>query len=101
ARSVRTFIEYAATILPPPCGGHALVARAEELRGDYGCSHSEDGLYLALCEFLARTGEAELVTFDRGMQRQAASAPEVRVRLLTACPRRWMDQIRPQRANRA
>jgi predicted nucleic acid-binding protein len=70
-------------ILPPPRGDTALALRAEEIRGSYGCSRSADGLYIALAEQLAQTGPAELVTFDAGMQSQAASAaPGVVVRVL-------------------
>jgi len=84
ARSVEILVEYAATILPPPHGDHALVARAEQVRGGYGCSHSADGLYLALTEWLTRTAVAELITFDTGLQRQAAvTAPHLTIRLLT------------------
>jgi predicted nucleic acid-binding protein len=72
-------------ILPPPGGDGALTWRAEQIRGTYGCSRSADGLYIALAEQLARTGPAELVTFDAGMQQQAAAtAPIVTVRLLVA-----------------
>jgi len=70
-------------ILPPPNGDASLTARAEEIRGSYGCSRSADGLYIALAEQLAQTGPAELVTFDAGMATQAAAvAPSVVVRLL-------------------
>jgi predicted nucleic acid-binding protein len=71
-------------ILPPPGGDGMLTWRAEQIRGTYGCSRSADGLYIALAEQLAQTGPAELVTFDAGMQQQAAiTAPTVTIRLLT------------------
>jgi hypothetical protein len=72
-------------IRPPPAGDAALIARAEQIRGGYGCSRSADGLYIALAEQLAQAGPAELVTFDSGMQTQAVvAAPTVTIRLLTA-----------------
>jgi predicted nucleic acid-binding protein len=83
ALSLETLAEYASTILPPPRGDAELAARAEQLRGDYGCSHSADGLYIALTEALAQTTTAELVTFDSGLKRQADEVtPDLTVRLL-------------------
>lgn len=58
------------TILPPPDGENSLIFRAEQIRNGYGCSHSADGLYIALAETLAQTGETTLLTFDAGMQKQ-------------------------------
>jgi hypothetical protein len=83
ALAVEALATYAETILPPPSGDGALVARAEQSRNGYGCSHSADGLYLALTEALAQTATAALVTFDAGLQRQAmVMAPGLSVRLL-------------------
>jgi predicted nucleic acid-binding protein len=83
AQAVQSLVVYLRAIAPPPRGDAALAARAEQLRGTYGCSHSADGLYLALAEELATLGTAELVTFDVGLQKQAAKhAPTVAVRLL-------------------
>lgn len=71
--SIRAFVAYAAAILPPPGGDHALIERAEQIREGFGCSRSADGLYLALAEVLARQGDAVLVTYDLGMVQQAAA----------------------------
>jgi predicted nucleic acid-binding protein len=84
AQAVQSLVVYLGAISPPPHGDAALAARAEQLRGTYGCSRSADGLYLALAEELANAGPAEFVTFDVDLQKQAAShAPTVTVRLLT------------------
>jgi predicted nucleic acid-binding protein len=70
-------------ILPPPNGDAALIERAEQVRGSYGCSRSADGLYIALAEELTRTRPTELVTFDGAMPAHVAlTAPTVTVRLL-------------------
>jgi hypothetical protein len=83
-RTVQRLLVGTAGILPPPSGDLALIERAEQIRGSYGCSRSADGLYIALAEQLAQSGPAELVTFDAGMLPQAATAaPTVTVRLLT------------------
>jgi predicted nucleic acid-binding protein len=71
-------------IRPPPIGDAALTARAEQIRGTYGCSRSADGLHIALAEQLAQAGPTELVTFDADLQSQTATAaPTVTIRLLT------------------
>ncbi len=68
---------------PSPRGDSALIARAEEIRNGYGCSHSTDSIYIALAEELAKTNDVELLTFDKGLEKQVAKkAPSVRVRLL-------------------
>ena len=74
-------------ILPPPNGDAALVLRAEQIRGSYGCSRSADGLYLALLEELAQFGAAELLTFDVALKTQASLIlPDLTVTLLTPLP---------------
>jgi predicted nucleic acid-binding protein len=71
-------------VLPTPNGDASLIARAEQIRGTHGCSHSADGVYLALTEELTKTRTAEIVTFDAGMDNQAKKySPTVRVKLLT------------------
>jgi hypothetical protein len=73
-----------AAVMGPPNGDRALIARAEQLRGSYGCTRSADGIYLALAEELAKAGPAEIVTFDAGLEQQAKqTAPTVQVTLLT------------------
>ncbi len=68
---------------PSPRGDSALIARAEEIRNGYGCSHSTDSIYIALAEELAKTNDVELLTFDKGLEKQVAKkAPSVRVGLL-------------------
>lgn len=68
---------------PTPRGDKALIARAEEIHHGYGCSHSADSIYIALAEELAKTNDVELVTFDKGLEKQVAKqAPSVKVRLL-------------------
>ncbi len=70
-------------ILPPPSGDASLIARAEAIRGSYGCSHSADGMYLALAEELAKQSATELLTFDEGQAKQAtATVPQITVNLL-------------------
>ncbi|MGI8467341.1 MAG: type II toxin-antitoxin system VapC family toxin [Pyrinomonadaceae bacterium] len=60
-----------------------LVERVVEIRGNYGCSRSSDGLYIALAEDLAKIRTVELLTFDRGMINQTAkNAPTVTVKVL-------------------
>lgn len=79
-RSLRTYLK-AFSLLPS--GDKSLAERAEQIRGAYGCSHSADGLYIALAEELAQTRTTELVTFDGGLQKQAAAnAPSVTITLL-------------------
>ena len=74
-------------VQPPPNGDASLIARAEEIRQGYGCSHSADSMYIALAEQLAALGPAELLTFDAGQKTQAqAMAPTVTVNLLVAAP---------------
>ena len=72
-----------AYLSPPPHGDASLILRAEQVRAGYGCSHSADGLYIALAEQLAQTQPTVLLTLDVGLARQAArNAPAVTVDLL-------------------
>ena len=73
AAAVQAFIALMAAVQPPPGGDKSLIQRAEEIRGPLGCSRSADGIYLALAEELSRSSATEVVTFDNGMQAQAAS----------------------------
>ncbi len=78
AAAVADLSSYLGMILPPPRGDRSRVARAEEIRGRSGCSHSADGLYIALAEALTAMGPAELLTFDAQIPNQArANAPSV------------------------
>ena len=73
------------TIEPPANGDASLIARAEAMRGAYGCSRSADSMYIALAERLSAVGSTELLTFDAGQKQQAAAmAPTVTVNLLVA-----------------
>lgn len=84
AESIQTLSELMTLISPPPGGEDSLIARAHELQGGYGCSHSADGLYLALTEQLAQKSEAWIVTFDAKMKNQVqANAPGVKIRILS------------------
>ena len=83
AQAVQSLDIRMGAILPPPSGDAALVLRAEQIRGAYGCSRSADGLYLALLEELAQSGEAELLTFDVALKTQASIVlPALTVTLL-------------------
>lgn len=82
--AVKNFEIMMQKVLPPPNGDASLIARSEEIRGALGCSHSADSVYLALAEELAKQGATELLTFDEGQAKQAASAvPQITVNLLT------------------
>jgi predicted nucleic acid-binding protein len=79
-QAVRDLIRLGRNLQPPPEGDSALVERAEAIRGQYGCSHSADSIYIALAESLGPS--SVLLTFDKGMKRQAATnAPLVNVHL--------------------
>ncbi len=81
--AIEAFKKQMKAILPPPSGDGSLIQRAKEIQSGYGCSRSADCLYLALAEELAKSGAAELVTFDAGMVNQAAkNSPSVIVNLL-------------------
>jgi predicted nucleic acid-binding protein len=83
-QAIKFFLDYM-TIISTPDDDSQLVKRAVEIRENYGCSRSADGLYLALAEDLAKTRRVELFTLDSGMTNQAAkNAPNVTVRVLKA-----------------
>jgi len=83
ADSVADFVETMELIEFPAKGDFALAKRAEEIRQGRGCSHSADGLYLALAEELSTLGAVELLTFDQGQAAQAtAILPQISVKLL-------------------
>jgi hypothetical protein len=69
AIAVKNLIDLIPAINPPPNGEASLVARAEQIRGSYGCARSADSIYLALAEqlvFVATpAGQVEAVTFDK------------------------------------
>lgn len=82
-KAVEDFRDYMTSIFPPPGGEASLIVRAKEIQSGYGCSRSADSLYIALSEELAKSGAAELLTFDGGTISQAAkNAPTVKVNLL-------------------
>ena len=84
ARAIKYLEAYMSMILPPPNGDTSLIVRANEILSGYGCSHSTDCLYIALAEDLAKTNEVELLTFDKGLEKQVAhKALSVKVHLLT------------------
>ena len=81
--AIENFRDQMAAILPPPNGDASLIIRAKEIRGSYGCSHSADGLYIALTEELAVNSAAEFLTFDKGVLNQVAqNAPTTKVNFL-------------------
>ncbi len=81
--AVEDFKDYMTIISPPPGGEASLIVRAKEIQSGYGCSRSADCMYVALTEELAKSGAAELLTFDGGMVNQAAkNAPKVKINLL-------------------
>lgn len=76
-------LSFLPALAPPPNGDAALLVRAEEIRQGYSCLSSADAFYIALCETLAQSGAAELLTFDKRLVNVAASnAPTVKVKLL-------------------
>jgi predicted nucleic acid-binding protein len=82
-RAIKYLKAYMGMIYPPPLGDVALIPRAQEIQSGYSCRHSTDSIYAALAEELTKTNEAELITFDQGLEKQAAkNAPTVKVRLL-------------------
>ena len=67
-----------------PLNDAVLMKRAVEIRENYGCSRSSDGLYIALAEELSKTANVEILTFDKGFTNQIANnAPTVKLNLLT------------------
>ncbi len=84
AQALADFHTFLSFIQAPPNGEIALVLRAEEIRGNYTCRRSADGIYVALAEELSATRPTVLLTFDEDMVKQAArNAPTVTVELLT------------------
>ena len=82
-KAVENFHDQAINFLSPPNGDASLIKRSKEIRQGYGCSRSSDSLYIALAEELAISGNAEILTFDKGFINQVAkSAPTVKVNLL-------------------
>ena len=76
-------LSFVPALAPPPNGDAALVLRAEEIRQGYSCLSSADAFYIALCEMLAQSGAAELLTFDKRLVNLAANnSPTVMVNLL-------------------
>lgn len=87
ADAISDLCAYMDIINAPPSGDNSLIARAEQIRSEYGCSRSADGLYIALAEELAAKGTAELLTFDSNMDSQSKMvAPTVVVTLLKLLP---------------
>ena len=83
ADAIAQFLKTMQTVLLPLGGDITLAKRAEEIREQRGCSHSADGLYLALAEELSKQGATELLTFDEGQAKQtAAIVPQITVNLL-------------------
>ena len=84
ATAVLGFQTTMTSIHPPPNGDRTLIARAEQIGNDYGCSRSADGLYIALAEELSQTRQTVLLTFDQATPNQAArNAPTVTIQVLT------------------
>jgi predicted nucleic acid-binding protein len=70
-------------LTPPPDGDTSLMLRAEQIRNGYGCSHSAEGLYIALAEQLSQSQPTTLLTLDVGLSKQATqNAPTVTVDLI-------------------
>lgn len=83
--SIEDFCDYMAVIQTPPAGDTPFIKRSSEIRVGYGCSRSSDGIYLALSEELAKSGNVEILTFDIGMVNQTAKhVASVKVNLLPA-----------------
>jgi predicted nucleic acid-binding protein len=73
ASAIQALITIMAAIDPPPNGDRSLIQRAESFRGNLGCSHSADGIYIALAHELSSNAATEIVTFDNKMKNQAAA----------------------------
>ena len=72
--ALQAFISLMRAVNPPPFGDKSLIKRADETRGNLGCSRSADGIYLALAEELGKDSATEVLTFDHGMQAQAVAS---------------------------
>jgi predicted nucleic acid-binding protein len=82
-KAVEEFNDYMSAILPSPQGDIGFILRNEEIRQGYSCLHSADAFYIALAEELAKSGSAELLTFDKRLVNVVATnAPAVKVNLL-------------------
>jgi predicted nucleic acid-binding protein len=82
-KSVDDFNNYL-SIIEMPLSDAVLMKRAVEIRKNYGCSRSSDGLYIALAEELSKTRNVKILTFDKGFINQIKNnAPTVKVNLLT------------------
>lgn len=68
---VADFVALASQIQPPPHGDASLIARADAIRGTYGCARASDAIYLALAEELRADRQTELATFDAKMENHA------------------------------
>jgi predicted nucleic acid-binding protein len=83
AKAITAFQTAMRPVYPPRSGDKALIARAEQISGGYGCSRSADGIYIAVAEDLTQSMPTVLLTFDKDMPKQAAkNAPTVTVKLL-------------------
>jgi predicted nucleic acid-binding protein len=82
-RAIDFFVDYMQFIQSPQ-NESSLIKRAVEIRRNYGCSRSSDGLYIALAEALSQNRVTEILTFDRGMKNQIANfSPNITLNLLT------------------
>ncbi len=82
-QAIGFYVDYM-QIISTPGDESALMKRAVEIRGTYGCSRSSDGLYVAYAEELSKSRVVEILTFDKGMKNQILNfAPTVTLNLLT------------------
>jgi predicted nucleic acid-binding protein len=82
--AIQSFKNQMAATITPTGGDISLIDRAIAIQATYGCSRSADCLYIALAEVLAKSGPAELLTFDNGNVNQTTKhAPTVKVNLLS------------------
>jgi predicted nucleic acid-binding protein len=82
-QAIESFKDYMSIISPTPNGEASLISRADEIRQNYGCSHSADSFYIALAEELGKNLTVEILTFDKGFTNQIAkNAPTVSVNIL-------------------
>ena len=85
--AINDLADFLLPILSSTQGDKSLIKRADEIRGEYSCRRSADGLYIALAEELAAIYETVVLTFDEDMVKQAARhAPTVKVQLLPILP---------------
>lgn len=81
-QAVEYFLDYM-TIIETPTDESALMKRAVEIRGNYVCKRSSDGLYIAFAEELSKSRITELLTFDKAMRNQVANyTPAITLNLL-------------------